>query len=133
MKPEAFLYAFDLLALNGQDMRRKPIEARKAALAKLLASARGSNGIHFVDHLDFEDAAMVFAHACSLGCEGIVSKRKGSPYKAGRSRDWLKTKNPARQQCGASNLFHLRRHMGHEPHSISRICALDNPYRCIRF
>ena len=95
VKPEAFLYAFDLLALNGQDMRHKPIEARKAALAKLLTSGRGSNGIHFVDHLEFEDAAMVFAHACSLGCEGIVSKRKGSPYKAGRSRDWLKTKNPA--------------------------------------
>ena len=77
--PEAFLYAFDLLALNGQNMRHKPIEARKAALAKLLTSGRGSNGIHFVDHLEFGDAAMVFAHACSPGCEGIVSKRKGSP------------------------------------------------------
>ena len=95
VKPEAFLYAFDLLELNGEDMRRKPIEARKAALAKLLSSARGSYGIHFVDHLDFDDAAMFFEHACKLGCEGIVSKRKGSHYKACRSRDWLKTKNPA--------------------------------------
>ena len=94
VKPEAFLSAFDLLELDGQDMRRKPIEDRKATLAKLLASARGSNGIHFVDHLEFDDAAMFLEHACKLGCEGIVSKRKGSHYKAGRSRDWLKTKNP---------------------------------------
>ena len=48
-----------------------------------------------MDHLDFDDAAMFFEHACKLGCEGIVSKRKGSHYKAGRSKDWLKTKNPA--------------------------------------
>ena len=95
VKREAFLYAFDLLELNGKDIRRKPIEARKAALTKLLSGKRSSNGIHFVEHLDFKDAAVFFEHACKLGCEGIVSKRKGSLYKAGRSKDWLKTKNPA--------------------------------------
>jgi bifunctional non-homologous end joining protein LigD len=40
------------------------------------------------------DGATVFAHACALGCEGIVSKRKGSRYSSGRSAYWLKTKNP---------------------------------------
>jgi bifunctional non-homologous end joining protein LigD len=40
------------------------------------------------------DGATVFAHACALGCEGIVSKRRGSRYISGRSPDWIKTKNP---------------------------------------
>jgi bifunctional non-homologous end joining protein LigD len=42
---------------------------------------------------------MVFRHACKLGLEGIVSKRKDSPYRSGRSPDWLKSKNPA---CAAA-------------------------------
>ena len=51
-------------------------------------------GIQFNDHCDDLPAAVVFRHACKLGFEGIVSKRLGSPYRSGRSRDWLKTKNP---------------------------------------
>jgi bifunctional non-homologous end joining protein LigD len=39
--------------------------------------------------------AMIYKHACALGCEGIVSKRLGSPYRAGRSAHWLKVENPA--------------------------------------
>jgi ATP-dependent DNA ligase len=47
-------------------------------------------------HLDAEgDGPTVFAHACKMGLEGIVSKRKDSPYRSGRSPDWLKMKNPA--------------------------------------
>jgi bifunctional non-homologous end joining protein LigD len=42
-----------------------------------------------------EEGAIVFKHACALGCEGIVSKRRSSPYRAGRSHDWIKVKNPA--------------------------------------
>ena len=51
-------------------------------------------GIRIVDHLEFDDGEMIFKHACQLGCEGIVSKRLGSSYVSGRSRDWLKAKNP---------------------------------------
>jgi bifunctional non-homologous end joining protein LigD len=51
--------------------------------------------VQFNEHIEGEDGAAVFAHACKLGCEGIVSKRKGSRYRSGRSRDWLKSKNPA--------------------------------------
>jgi len=91
-KPEALLYAFDLLELDGKDLRAKPIEERKAALVKLL---KRTTAIHYVDHLEFDDAGMIFQHACELGCEGIVSKRLGSRYTSGRSRDWIKTKNPA--------------------------------------
>ena len=80
-----FLYAFDLLELDGQDLRPEPLETRKATLASLL---RGN------EHLA-HDGELVFRHACKLGLEGIVSKRKDSPYRSGRSPDWLKMKNPA--------------------------------------
>lgn len=88
-----FLYAFDLLSLNGRDLRRDPIEDRKGALAGLIRPRH--DGIQLVDHLEFDDGQMIFDHACELGCEGIVSKRIGSRYVSGRSRDWLKAKNPA--------------------------------------
>ena len=75
------LCAFDLLELNGEDLRRLSIEERKRRLAKLLRGA--PEGIAFNQHCD-GDAAIVFKHACALGCEGIVSKRFGSPYRSGR-------------------------------------------------
>jgi bifunctional non-homologous end joining protein LigD len=87
----AVLSAFDLLELDGKDLRRRPIETRKAVLAKLL------NGSHLSlvlnEHYE-EDGEIVFREACKLGCEGIVSKRLGSIYRRGRSPLWLKVKNP---------------------------------------
>ena len=68
---------------------------RKATLASVLAKA--SRGIRFNDHIQYDDAEIVFRHACEMGLEGIVSKRKDSPYRSGRSSDWLKMKNPARE------------------------------------
>ena len=86
-----FLYAFDLLELDGSDLRREPIETRKATLASLL---RGSlPGLQFNQHLVHPGDA-VFRHACKMGLEGIVSKRLGSRYRSGRTPDWLKFKNP---------------------------------------
>jgi bifunctional non-homologous end joining protein LigD len=87
-----FLYAFDLIELNGDDLRRDPLQVRKATLASVLAKTRP--GIRFNEHLE-DDGTTVFAHACKMGLEGIVSKRKNSPYRSGRSPDWLKMKNPA--------------------------------------
>jgi bifunctional non-homologous end joining protein LigD len=87
-----FLYAFDLIELNGDDLRRDPLEVRKATLANILATV--DRGIWFNDHIE-DDGPTVFKHACKLGLEGIVSKRKDSPYRSGRSPDWLKSKNPA--------------------------------------
>jgi len=87
-----FLFAFDLLELNGQDLRREPLETRKATLASLL---RGSlPGLRLNEHLT-HDGESVFRHVCKMGLEGIVSKRLGSRYRSGRSKDWLKFKNPA--------------------------------------
>jgi bifunctional non-homologous end joining protein LigD len=57
----------------------------------VLAKARP--GIRFNEHIE-GDGSTVFAHACKMGLEGIVSKRKDSPYRSGRSLDWLKMKNP---------------------------------------
>ena len=89
----AFLYAFDLLELDGTDLRREPIEVRKATLASILRKSRP--GLHLNEHLEHPEGGVVFQHACALGCEGIVSKRLGSRYRSGRSPDWLKFKNPA--------------------------------------
>jgi ATP-dependent DNA ligase len=83
-----FLFAFDLLELDGRDLRREPLEVRKATLASVLR--RAAPGVQLNTHL--EDGDVVFRHACKMGLEGIVSKRLGSPY---RSPDWLKMKNPA--------------------------------------
>jgi hypothetical protein len=89
---KAVLCVFDLIELDGEDLRRLPIEQRKAKLARLV---RGPHpGIVLSEHYD-GDGEIVFEHACKLGCEGIVSKRLGSLYRSGRSPHWLKIKNPA--------------------------------------
>jgi ATP-dependent DNA ligase len=86
-----FMWAFDLLELNGDDLRRDPLAVRKATLLDVLA--RAAPGIRFNEHLE-EDGPIVFKHACKLGLEGIVSKRKDSSYRSGRSPHWIKSKNP---------------------------------------
>ncbi|MFZ0988346.1 MAG: DNA ligase, partial [Xanthobacteraceae bacterium] len=87
----AVLCAFDLLELDGKDLRREPIEKRKALLAKLL---KGQQMSIVPNETYEEDGAIVFREACRLGCEGIVSKRLGSIYRRGRSPHWIKVKNP---------------------------------------
>ena len=84
------LCAFDLLELNGEDFRPKPLLERKKRLAKLLA--RDREWLSYVDHLT-GDGAAIFDHACRLGLEGIVSKRIDLPYRAGVSKSWVKVKN----------------------------------------
>ena len=64
----------------------------KATLASVLA--RSVPGLRFNEHLDGEDGPLVFAHACRLGLEGIVSRGRDSRYRSGRSPDWIKSKNP---------------------------------------
>jgi bifunctional non-homologous end joining protein LigD len=87
----AILCAFDLLEVNGEDIRREPIEDRKRRLSGLLRLPH--DGIALNEAFSGE-GAVIYKHACALGCEGIVSKRLGSPYRAGRSAHWLKIKNP---------------------------------------
>jgi bifunctional non-homologous end joining protein LigD len=72
-------------------MQRDPLEVRKVTLRSMLAKA--GLGQRFNEHLG-GDGPTVFAHACKMGLEGIVSKRLGSRYRSGRSKGWLKFKNP---------------------------------------
>ncbi len=88
---EAMLYAFDLLELDGEDLRGLPLVDRKKRLARLL----GRRGVGMVlSAHTADDGATIFQHACKLGLEGIVSKRLSASYRSGPSRDWVKIKNP---------------------------------------
>ncbi|MDB5392885.1 MAG: ligase [Rhodospirillales bacterium] len=82
-------FAFDLLYLDGYDLRQCRLEDRKEALRHLLSDAPK----HFVYVEPFEeDGARVFEHACRLGLEGVVSKRRDSPYRSGEQASWIKVK-----------------------------------------
>jgi bifunctional non-homologous end joining protein LigD len=82
-------YAFDLLWLNGKDLRKEPLIARKQSLQRILKSAPKS--LVYVDH--FEDQGQrVFEHACRLKLEGIIAKKRDSAYRSGRQDNWIKLK-----------------------------------------
>ena len=91
MDQVAVACAFDLMMLDGDDLRRKPLVERKALLRALLLSSKG--GIQYVEHTE-GDGAKMFAAVCKLGLEGIVSKKLNAPYRSGPSRTWIKVKNP---------------------------------------
>jgi ATP-dependent DNA ligase len=88
---EVQLYAFDILALDGEDLRGLPLSLRKADLARLLA--RRPDGIFVAPFETGEIGPDLFRAACDMGLEGMVSKRSDRPYRAGRSKDWIKVKN----------------------------------------
>jgi bifunctional non-homologous end joining protein LigD len=79
------LVAFDLLYLNGRDLRKLPLHQRKAELKKVIAGA----DIQFSESFEVDGAEML-AHACKVGLEGVVSKVRDSTYPTGRSNDWVK-------------------------------------------
>jgi bifunctional non-homologous end joining protein LigD len=79
---QAFLYAFDLLEFDGVDLRREPWETRRATLASLLRTA--GDGIRLSEHIEGTDGTTIFGHACAMGLEGIVAKRRDRPYRSGR-------------------------------------------------
>ena len=79
------LVAFDLLYLNGRDIRKLPLFQRKAELKQILSGT----DIKFSESFKIDGREM-FAHACKLGLEGVVSKVRGSPYPKGRTNEWVK-------------------------------------------
>jgi DNA ligase D-like protein (predicted ligase) len=85
------MFAFDLLFLDGKDLRRLPLIERRAKLRQLVLPDVRSP-LQFSDHYEGE-GRVLFKQACAMGLEGIVSKRALSPYKSGPSKFWLKTKN----------------------------------------
>jgi bifunctional non-homologous end joining protein LigD len=90
---EVQLYAFDMLAGEGDDMRPLPLSMRKTNLARLLS--RRPDGIFIAPFELGEIGPDLFQAACKFGLEGLVSKRRDRPYRAGRSPDWVKVKNRA--------------------------------------
>lgn len=87
-------YAFDLLHLDGEDLRALPLVERKARLASLLDGQGGP--LRFSSYFD-ENGATVLRHACRLGLEGVVSKARDAPYRSGRGRAWVKSKCTAQE------------------------------------
>jgi bifunctional non-homologous end joining protein LigD len=89
--------AFDLLYLDGYDLRGAPLIERKRTLHDLLA--KPPSKIVYVEHFEMDDGEAVYRHACKLKLEGIVSKRRDSPHRSGRQEIWLKLK------CTKSDTF----------------------------
>ena len=89
---KVWLYAFDILTLDGDDLRGLPLSMRKPNLARLLL-ARRPDGIFAAPYEQGEIGPDLFKAACDMGLEGLVSKRADRPYRAGRSKDWIKIKN----------------------------------------
>jgi bifunctional non-homologous end joining protein LigD len=92
-------YAFDLLFADGEDLRRLPLDERKARLKKLLEARASSKSklIRYVEHFDTGGDA-ILQSACKLSLEGIVSKKLDAPYRSGRSESWTKAKCRAGQE-----------------------------------
>jgi bifunctional non-homologous end joining protein LigD len=88
---EVQLCAFDVLALDGDDLRKLPLSMRKTNLERLLA--RRPEGIFVNPFERGEIGPDLFRAACRMGLEGLVSKRRDRPYQAGRSKHWIKVKN----------------------------------------
>jgi len=92
---EVELVAFDILALNGDDLRTLALSLRKTNLQRLLA--RRPDGIFISDFEQGEIGPELFRKACEFGLEGLVSKRADRSYRGGRSKDWIKVKNRGHQ------------------------------------
>ncbi len=100
------LYAFDLLHLDGADLRRLPLSRRKAALSALLRRGHDRAHLRFSKSLH-GSGPQLLRHACKLGLEGIMSKLADAPYHSGRGRDWLKAKCSDRQELVVAGLCAL--------------------------
>ncbi len=97
-KAPAFVYdIFDLIYLDGYNLRQTPLKERKQVLQQLLASAKAKGPLRYSDHVQ-GNGAKFFKQACEYGIEGIVSKLADSPYESTRNRNWLKTKCIKRQE-----------------------------------
>jgi bifunctional non-homologous end joining protein LigD len=87
-------YAFDLLYLDGYDLRPLPLTERKAALAVIITKP---GAVRFSEHFE-KDGERLLRHVCRLGLEGVVSKARDAPYRSGRGKGWIKTKCSNRQE-----------------------------------
>jgi bifunctional non-homologous end joining protein LigD len=89
-------YLFDLLELDGENLRRRPLKERKERLRELLGGIKPP--LIYSDHV-IGNGAKAFAQACAMKLEGLISKQANAPYHSGRTRSWLKSK------CGFEQEF----------------------------
>lgn len=108
--PEAMFYAFDLLYLDGQDLRSGTLDDRRAALRTLLHGSDPAGWIRLSEEVDGDGGALL-GQACAAGLEGIIAKDRRKPYRSGRGSDWLKVK------CIESEGFVI---VGYEPSAVAR-------------
>ncbi|HEY8379731.1 MAG TPA: DNA ligase D, partial [Nannocystis sp.] len=92
-----FYYAFDLLHLDGRDLRPLPLERRKQLLAELFPPTAVDSRLRLSQHIEGH-AEELLARVCELGLEGLIAKKRDAPYRSGRTRDWLKVKCGRRQE-----------------------------------
>lgn len=90
-------FAFDLLHLDGENLKAEPLLARKERLEELLRSAGPDAPLRYSEHF-VEPGQTMLRHACRMGLEGVISKRAEAPYRSGRGRDWVKSKCTQRQE-----------------------------------
>ncbi len=107
---EVMFYAFDLLYLDGVDLRAGTLDQRRTALEQLLSGSDPAGWIRLSEEVHSEGAAL-FRSACEHGLEGIIAKDRRKPYRSGRGTDWLKIK------CIESEAFLI---IGYEPSSVAR-------------
>jgi bifunctional non-homologous end joining protein LigD len=104
-------FMFDLLYCEGVNLAGAVLKDRKAALEEILAAAPSSLPLRYSAHMDEGDSRTIFAHACQMGLEGLLSKRADAPYRSGRSDSWIKSK------CALGQEFVI---IGYVPSSTSR-------------
>ena len=90
-------YAFDLMRLDGEDLRQEPLVERKRRLRDLLGEEDENSAVRYSDHFT-EPGKVMLQHACRMGLEGVVSKRADAPYRSGRGTSWVKSKCTQRQE-----------------------------------
>ena len=106
-------YVFDLLYVDGFDLRRAPLVERKAALGRIIAKTPRGRFL-YAEHLELDGAA-VYARACQMGIEGIVSKLRASPYPSGRTEAWRKS------LCRKRETFPVIGFIAAQPRSVSAL------------
>ena len=90
-------FAFDLIHLDGEDLRAESLLARKERLHHLLEAGPADGPLRYSEHF-VEPGQTMLTHACRMGLEGVISKRADAPYRSGRGRDWIKSKCTQRQE-----------------------------------
>ncbi len=104
-------FLFDLLYCEGINLTGVALNERKEALERLCRSLAAGSPVRYSQHMDDGDSRTIFAHACQMGLEGLISKRADAPYRSGRTRSWIKSK------CALSQEFVI---IGYVPSSTSR-------------